>query len=141
MGAAAAKKQVTQGDSKKPLKEVNVLNPPEEFIELPKPEQVKSPYPVGVQFFSYQPKDGSDPILLAINGFDNPDKLWFFDLAQLPKLSQTWRWMDKAGVPKAIQRRAQSLPDEEYFGMLDEWFETMTKYRQAGPKGAVTVGK
>lgn len=139
---AAAKKIATQ--KKSPVKdaepkEVNLLK------ALPTPEaaaaELKSPYPDGVQFFPYQPKDGGAPILLAVNGFDLPDKLWFFDVSQLPRLAQTWKWMDRAKVPKGIQRRAQMLSDAEYFEMFDQWFETMKTLQGGGPKGAVTAGK
>lgn len=144
MGTAAKRTAARSNTTKKakaaePLKEVNLLD------ALPTPEavekQAKSPYPEGVQYFSYQPKDGSAPILLAINGFDPPDKVWHFDIAQLPVLTQTWKWMDKAKVPKHIQRQAQMLPDAEYFKMFDEWFEVMKALRGGGPKGAVTAGK
>lgn len=152
----AAKKAGTQagsGKKKRPTAVTSSLleqpgpgltNPPTEHVELPKPEDVaakKSPYPEGVQVFSYQPKDGSEPILLAMDGFEVPGKLWHFDIAQLPILSQTWAWMRKANIPKDIQRRAQMLPDSEYFDMFDEWFEVMQKMRGGGPKGAVTAGK
>jgi hypothetical protein len=111
---------------------------------LPTPDeaekQAKSPYPDTVRVYAYQPKGGGEPILLALNGFEVPDKLWHFDVAQLPLLSQTWKWMDRANIPKAIQRQALSLPDKEYFEMFDEWFSVMTKLRGAA-KGAVTAGK
>lgn len=130
----ATKKVAAQADKKQP---------PELHVELPKPEkleeQARSPYPDDVHYFAYHPRDGADPILLAIDGFDPPDKLWLFDLAQLPILSQTWKWMERANVPKDVQRQAQSLPDDEYFTMFDEWFEVMKAAR--GPKGAVTSGK
>jgi hypothetical protein len=145
--AATAKKAGTRANSQK-------KRPPELFEEKPKevnlleglptPEDVQakqSPYPEGVHVFSYQPKDGSEPILLALDGFEVPDKLWHFDMAQLPILSQTWAWMRKANIPKEIQRRAQMLPDPEYFDMFDEWFEVMKQMRGGGPKGAVTAGK
>lgn len=107
--------------------------------ELPKPDElVKSPYPETVRVYAYQPKDGGEPILLAMNGFEVPDKVWHFDTAQLPILSQTWKWMDRANIPKDIQRRAQMLPDTEYFAMFDEWFAAM-KIQSAA--GAVTAGK
>lgn len=114
-------------------------------VELPKPDdvvaQANSPYPPTVQTYAYQPKDGGEPILLALDGFDPPDKLWHFDVAQLPVLSQTWKWMERARVPKSVQRQAQMLPDVEYFHMFDEWFDVMRKLRGAGPKGAVSAGK
>lgn len=144
--ATAAKKVGARANSAKKRppekfepKEVNLL----EGLPTPKEAeaQAKSPYPKGVQYYSYQPKQGGKPILLALDGFDPPDKLWFFDLAQLPKLSQTWLWMDRAKVPKDIQRQAQMLPDGEYFAMFDEWFEVMKLMRGGGPKGAVTAGK
>lgn len=133
--AAAAKKVGARANSPK-QKPVAVVD----AVDLPKPDEVVSPYPKEVRVYSYQPKDGSDPILLAMNGFELPDKVWHFDLAQLPILSQTWRWMERANIPKDIQRRAQMLPDAEYFGMFDEWFGAM-KAQQGGPKGAVTSGK
>lgn len=138
---AAAKKVGARANppKRRPAKEVNLLE------ALPRPEAVeqesKSPYPKGVKVYSYQPKDGSEPILLAMNGFDLPDKMWHFDLAQLPILTQTWRWMDRAKIPKDIQRQTQRLPDAEYFGMFDEWFDAMKVLQGGVPKGAVTSGK
>lgn len=82
--------------------------------------------------FSYKPKDGSEPILLAMNGFDAPNKVWLFDLAQQPVLSQTWAWMRKANIPKDIQRQAQMLPDDEYFKMFDAWFDAMKARTTSG---------
>lgn len=134
--------------------DANTLNAPEEFVpreKLPTPEELEAKanepkplYPEGVATFAYQPEAGGKPILLAINGFESPSKLWLFDIAQLPILSQTWAWLDKANVPREIQRRAMELPDDEYFRMYDQWFEAMRLARQAepsGPKGAVTAGK
>lgn len=101
---------------------------------------IPSPYPKGVGVWSYQPKDEkAAPILLPTSGFQATNKLWHFDLAQLPILAQTWRWMDRANVPKDIQRQAQLLDDGEYFAMFNAWFDVM-KAAQS-PKGAVTAGK
>lgn len=117
----------------------DVTNPPKLHVELPKPDEVASPYPKGVRVYAYKPKDGSEPILLALNGFEPPDKLWHFDVAQLPLLSQTWKWLERANIPKDIQRQAQMLPDPEYFDMFDEWFGAMKVLN--APKGAITAGK
>ena len=102
-------------------------------------EKHKGPYPVGVKLFSYQPVGGGEPILLPLDGFEQPDKVWHFDVAQMPVLAQTWAWMNQANVPKVIQRQACSLPDAEYFKMFDEWFDVMKASN--APKGAVTSGK
>jgi hypothetical protein len=115
------------------------------FEGLPTPEAaaaqaIPSPYPKDVGVWAYQPKDEkAAPILLPTSGFQPTDKVWHFDLAQLPILAQTWKWMDRANVPKRIQRQAQSLDDGEYFAMFNAWFEVMTAAR--APKGAVTAGK
>jgi hypothetical protein len=132
----AAKSRAARANSTK-------KRPPTQHIELPKPDDVeaeaKSPYPKNVRVYAYKPKDGSEPILLAMNGFEVPDKLWHFDTAQLPILGQTWAWMDRAKIPKEIQRRTQLLPDPEYFAMFDEWFAAMKI--QNAPKGSLTAGK
>lgn len=151
MAGSAAKKTGARANSTKQrpkgstvermqaAQEINLLD------TLPTPDavaaQAKSPYPEGVKFFSYTPKGGGDPILLAINGFEPPTKVWLFDLSQQPILSQTWAWMRKANVPKDIQRQCQLLPDVEYFEMFDQWFDAMKAARGGGPKGAVTSGK
>lgn len=134
MGAAAKK----TGARANPPKQK-----PVQAVELPKPDdlsELPNPYPEAVQVYAYQPKDGSTPILLALDGFDVPDKLWHFDIAQLPLLAQTWKWMERANIPKSVQRQALSLSDSEYFEMFDEWFDVMRKMRGA-VKGAVTPGK
>lgn len=115
---------------------------PKAVPDLPTPEEAEqqlSPYPEGVDVFTYQPDGGGEPILLAINGYERPDKLWLFDISQLPVLNQTWQWMNRANIPKQIQRQAQMLPDAEYFRMFTAWFEAMKGAN--GPKGAVTPGK
>lgn len=129
MTAAAARRAVGQTSTRKraPVKAVADLPSPDE-VAKPKP-----PYPKGTKVFSYKPKDGGAPILLAMDGFERPDKVWLFDLSRQPILSQTWKWMERAGVPRDIQRRACALPDSEYFDMFDAWFEAM--------KGGATAGE
>jgi hypothetical protein len=111
---------------------------------LPTPEQaaaqVNSPYPKGVVTWTYQPKDEKSAlIVLPVTGIRPGDKLWHFDLAQLPILAQTWKWMDRANVPKQIQRQCQLLADDEYFEMFNAWFDAMKA--AVAPKGSLTAGK
>lgn len=149
---APAKKTGTRANSRKrkpPMSSVQKMAEvakglPEEFKELPKPADLakQGPYPATVQTYAYQPKAGGPPILLPLDGFDPPDKVWHFDVAQLPPLTQTWKWMDKAHIPKLIQRELCGLPDAEYFAMFDEWFSVMLQYNKSGgPKGSLTAGK
>lgn len=132
---AAVRKSKTESPDSDDLKVVNVLPTPKDAAA-----ELKSPYPKGVDYWTYQPEDEKlEPIMLPLNGFTPGDKLWHFDLAQLPILTQTWRWMDKVGVPKHVQRQTQILDDTEYFAMFGKWFDAM-KAGQA-PKGSVTPGK
>ena len=142
MGAAATKLARSQGSQ--PRKRAAAKEGP----PLPDPDtaekqakQPAGPYPKDVMVYAYQPKDGGEPILLAMNGFESPDKLWLFDIAQLPVLAQTWAWMKRANIPTEIQRQAQRLPDAEYFAMFDEWFAAVKVLNRSGPKGAVTSAK
>lgn len=145
--AATAKKAGTV--RKSPAKKVATESQDSEAVNLfeglPTPKEAAaqafpSPYPKGVKVWTYQPEDKTAaPILLPLTGFAQGDKLWHFDLAQLPILAQTWRWMDRAKVPKDVQRQAQMLSDTEYFAMFNAWFDAM-KAEQA-PKGAVSAGK
>lgn len=149
-GSSAAKKTGTRANSAKKRPVGSTVDrmkavqdsPP----ELPKPDDVaaqakKPPYPETVTVYAYKPKGGGPPILLAMDGFEVPDKLWHFDNSQFPILTQTWNWMRRANIPKDIQRQTQLLPDSEYFDMFDEWFEAMRILRGGAPKGAVTAGK
>jgi len=96
-----------------------------EDVEAEAPvEDKKSPYPEGTELFSWTPKSG-DEILEFPMHFDKPDKVWLWDQGQLPFLSQTFRWMERAKVPKEIQRRACALPDDEYMDMFTAWFKAM----------------
>lgn len=104
-------------------------NPPTKFEVVKddkdkEPDKKKPDYPEGTKLFSYTPKGGGKPIQFPTE-FEKPDKLWLWELTQLPFLSQTFAWMDRAGVPKEIQRVAVSLPDDEYPELFTSWFKAM----------------
>lgn len=88
-----------------------------------KPKELPD-YPEGTKLFSYTPKSGGKPIQMPME-FDRPNKVWLWELSQQPFLVQTWQWMDRANVPKQVQRRAVELPDDEYTDMFNEWFKAM----------------
>ena len=87
-------------------------------------ESARSLYPKGTELFSWNPKGGGETLLLPME-FEKPDKVWLWDQAKLPFLSQTFRWMEKANVPNDIQRKVCALPDDEYMEMFGEWFKAM----------------
>jgi hypothetical protein len=80
-------------------------------------------YPDGMKLWTYKSK-GGEIIELPLE-FIKPDKLWLWELKDLPFLSQTWAWLDRANVPKPVQRLCVSLPDDEYMDMFTEWFKAM----------------
>lgn len=82
-----------------------------------------SRYPEGTELFKYKSK-GGEIIELPLE-FVKPDKLWLWELKDQPFLSQTWAWLDRAGVPKDVQRQCVSLPDDEYMDMFTDWFKAM----------------
>jgi hypothetical protein len=88
----------------------------------PLPEKV-SRYPEGVKLWTYKSKRG-EIIELPLE-FNKPDKLWLWELKDQPFLTQTWAWLERAGVPKDIQRQCVSLPDDEYMDMFSDWFSAM----------------
>lgn len=86
------------------------------------PEKV-SRYPEGTKLWTYKSKAG-ETIELPLE-FDKPDKLWLWELKDQPFLSQTWAWLERAGVPRDVQRQCVSLPDDEYMDMFSDWFSAM----------------
>ena len=109
-----------------PLVEVKELpeSAPEEVKEPPKKFK-KSPYPEGTQLFTYQPKNEKAENIQLPMEFDRPNKLWLWEQSKTPYLSQTWAWLNRAGVPDSVQRQCVSLPDDEYFEMFTQWFKAM----------------
>lgn len=104
---------------------VETIDVEPELIETVEPvEAVELSYPEGTQLFSWEPKGGGEKLYLP-KDFERPDKVWLWDQAQLPFLSQTFRWMERANVPKDIQRKVCSLPDDEYLELFTAWFKAM----------------
>lgn len=115
----AAKKAAPRKAAKP--KPTPLLNLEEADAETPAEPQEKASAPTG---FVWKPKDGSEPIVLPTD-FEKPDKLWLWELYNEDFLTQSFAWLERAGTPKDVQRRAVSLPDEEYLEMLTSWFKFM----------------
>ncbi len=99
--------------------------------ELPKPanNSFEKLYPEGTKLFWYHPKaENAEPIPLPSVVFNQPDKVFFFDLHQVRRnpFTQMYMWMDRFEVPIALQRHIVStVDDREFFDMCDKWMEAV----------------
>lgn len=84
-------------------------------------------YPIGTQLFSYTFKSTGVTIQLPM-GFERPDAVWMWEQFDRPYHIQTWMWMKRANVPKAVQRQVVSHlqpHEDEYVECFNKWFEAM----------------
>ena len=72
--------------------------------------------------YSYQPKDGSEPIVFPHISTCSPTALFFYENRNMDEMHQAFAWMDLCSIPTAIGRRLFLLPDEEQGVLLREWF-------------------
>jgi hypothetical protein len=104
----------------------------ERQTELPVETPVELPYD-GQPTFSYQPKDGSEPIV-----FPKSSVLWeesdgvtpFKFLWKIRKMNQwyqSYEFMDRAKVPDEIQERVVDLSDAERRQFFDAWFSDLNE--------------
>lgn len=119
----------------------STLQPPELFVEKAKPQapptpQVPKPksnfeglYPEGTKLFWYHPKaENAEPIPLPSVVFNQPDKVFFFELHQVRRnpFTQMYMWMDRFEVPVVLQRHiVNTVDDREFFEMCDKWMEAV----------------
>ena len=98
--------------------------------QSPKPASgLEKLYPEGTKLFWYYPKDESaEPIPLPVVVFNQPDKLFFFELHQVRRnpYTQMYMWMDRFEVPTQLQRHIVStVGDQEFFDMCDKWMQAV----------------
>jgi hypothetical protein len=124
------------------------LRAPERFEpttpEAPTPEaaepEVHNPYGEKAIFvFKPQsvkhPDDSTAPIVLPHISTLDADVEFFWELDQLDPMHQAFRYMQKAGVPRDIQRRVVRLPDDEMGRCLRNWFMGIVTPQGVGPPG------
>lgn len=114
--------------------------PPEEFVvrDKPKAKSVPTPpdgmYPEGTELFSFTSKATGETIWFPMK-FEQPNAVWVWSLYDKPFHVQTWEWMIQAEVPKAMQRSAVHILDEdpsEYMDLFNAWL---------GAAGGTTPGE
>jgi hypothetical protein len=92
-----------------------------------KPDKPKSPYG-DAPTFSWQPGDGSEPIVFPksavlwedVDGKTAYEFLW--EIRKMTEAYQSFEFMDRAKVPDDIQRRVVRMPAAERRKFFDKWF-------------------
>jgi hypothetical protein len=93
---------------------------------VPEPE----PEPEKEKVFTFVAKEGDDrePIELPLE-FDRPDfsdaddRVWLFDLREMPFHEQLWTWIRRAKLPRAVAHRIVRLPFGEQVKCVEGWLK------------------
>ena len=132
--ATAAQNGHTNGHS------VAEVAAPELFESAPQ-EAVKDEAPAAThpygnkQVYSYQPKDGSSPIVFPAIIEVNADAYFFWKIYDMNEMFQAFEWMKKADVPRDIQSRVMLLDDAEKAAFFAGWFNAVTAPQGVTPPG------
>ena len=88
----------------------------------------QKPEPEPPPQFEFIPAVGDDrsPIKLPLDfnkpDFDKPeDRIWLFDLADLPPHERMWVWLRRAQIPRFLAHRVVALPIEEQAKCIENW--------------------
>lgn len=144
---AAAKKGGAEinGSALPPASE-SELRAPESFVPTtapaaPIPERPKVEHPYGdVPVYIFYPKhvrdgDSMEPIVFPHITTIDADVEFFWEMDQLDPMHQTFRYMQRADVPKGIQHRVVRLPDSELGRFIQGWFSGIVTPQGVSPPG------
>lgn len=111
------------------------VEPPVAVIPEP-PQHLYGDVPV-YTFIPKKVKDGDslDPIHFPHISTINADVEFFWEMDQLDPMHQTFRYMERAKVPKPIQRRVVRLPDDELGRFIQGWFMGIVTPQGVSPPG------
>lgn len=111
------------------------LPPPEDFVPT-EPVAERPAHPYGdKQTYTFNPAGGGDPIIFPHISEVNADAHFFWKIYQMNEMFQAFEWMNKAGVPLAVQERVMLLPDAEKQGFFAGWFSAVTTPQGVAPPG------
>lgn len=115
------------------------LAAPEAFVpnEAPAPVVESRPaHPYGnKQTYTFNPADGSGAIIFPHISEVDADAHFFWKIYQMNEMFQAFEWMNKAGVPLAVQERVMLLPDAEKQAFFAGWFSAVTTPQGVAPPG------
>lgn len=144
--AAAKKGSADEGSALPPASE-SELRAPEEYVPTstpvsdtpPAPPKIKHPYgDVPVYIFypkDVRPGDSMEPIVFPHITTINADVEFFWEMDQLDPMHQSFRYMQRAEVPKDIQKRVVRLPDAELGRFIQGWFMGVVTPQGVSPPG------
>lgn len=145
--AAAKKGGADSNGSALPPASESELRAPEDFVPTttpvsmtpPEPPKVNHPYG-DVPVYIFYPKDvregdSMEPIVFPHITTINADVEFFWEMDQLDPMHQSFRYMQKADVPKVIQRRVVRLPDAELGRFIQGWFMGVVTPQGVHPPG------
>lgn len=136
---AGPRKAVRQTNGQSPASQE--LAPPERFDAPAVAPSVMPEHPYGdVRVFVFtpakvKPGDSLDPIIFPHISTLEADVEFFWELDSLDPMHQAFRYMQKAGVPRDIQRRVVRLPDDELGRFLSSWFSGVLLPQGVSPPG------
>lgn len=110
----------------------------EEFVPVEKPVAAapKPTHPYGSkQTYTFNPTDGSDSIIFPSISEVNADAHFFWKIYQMNEMFQAFEWMNKAGVPLAIQERVMLLSDADKQTFFSGWFAGVVTPQGVTPPG------
>jgi hypothetical protein len=82
-----------------------------------------------------KPGDSMAPIVLPHISTIDADVEFFWEIDELDPMHQSFRYMNRALVPKDIQRRVVRLPDDEMGRLFRAWFMGILTPQGVGPPG------
>jgi len=101
---------------------------PERFTESTGPYGTKNTY-------TFTPADGGEPIVFPHITEVQADAYFFWKIYELNEMFQAFEWMNKAGVPRAVQERVMRLPDAEKSEFFSGWFGAVIAPQGVAPPG------
>lgn len=86
------------------------------------------------QTYTFKPAKG-EPIVFPHITEVEADAHFFWKIYTLNEMFQAFEWMNRAGVPRAIQERVMLLDDDEKAKFFNEWFSAVTTPQGVAPPG------
>lgn len=102
-------------------------------VVLEETPDVVNPYDTEA-IYVYWPRNGDPAIVFPEARTLVLDREFIWSIYEMSAMVQGFEWMNRADVPRDIQRRVVRLPDDEYEAFWAGWFKTMG-VRQSNSQG------
>lgn len=78
-------------------------------------------YPQGTPLFEHKTASGLTVVFPKITSRELPREFWW-TIYKLDPVFQAFEWMNRFGVPDALQAAVVRLPDEQFDALFDAWY-------------------